>query len=120
MFLQAEDKKLKSEGKPGITIRAYSAPNASYQALLAGQLDAVVGGYTALAGVDKQLSSKVQYGLSAQVNVLPIGIVSAKTNPQLNAAFKKGIAEMYKDGSMASILKKWGISLTAFSKPPTP
>ena len=117
-FLEAENAKLKKAGKPLITIRAFSAANSAYQALLTGQVDAAVGGYTALAGVASKLASKVEFALPQQVNVLPTGIASAKSNPALNVAFKKAVAAMYKDGSMAKILAKWKISKTILPKAP--
>jgi polar amino acid transport system substrate-binding protein len=117
-FLEAENKKLSAAGKPKITIRAFSAANAAYQALLSGQVDVAVGGYTALAGAAKQLKAKVQFALPNQVNVLPTGIASRKSDPQLNAAFKRAIAAMYKDGSMRKILKKWEIEKTILAKAP--
>jgi len=119
-FVEAESAKLKKEGKPGITVRAFSAANSSYQALLTGQVDVVVGGYEALAGVAAKESSKIEFALPQQVNVLPTGLASAKKNPDLNVAFKKAIDVMYKDGSMAKILAKWKISKTILAKPPTP
>jgi ABC-type amino acid transport substrate-binding protein len=50
--------------------------------------------------------------------VLPTGIASRKSDPQLNAAFKRAIAAMYKDGSMRKILKKWEIEKTILAKAP--
>jgi polar amino acid transport system substrate-binding protein len=117
-FLRAEDKRLRSQGKPGITIRTFTSAASPYQALAAGQIDVAVGGYTALVGVLTKLPGKFEFALKNQVNVLPTGIASKKSDQPLHLAFQRAVVAMYKDGSMLAILKKWKIEKTILAAAP--
>ena len=118
MFLKAADTKFKKQGKPGIKIRLFTSATSPVQALIGGQIDVVIGGYTSAVGFRKKFPDKLEFALPRQVNVLPAGIASKMSDPALNRAFAKAIAVMYRDGSMMKILKKWDIELTALTHPP--
>jgi ABC-type amino acid transport substrate-binding protein len=103
--LQAENKILKQQGKPQITIRSYPADTSAAAAIQAGKVDAYAADSTPVLYYIRTTHGQFQTA-GAQFNTAPEGIATRKGDslgPQINNA----IHALYLNGKIKSILAKW-------------
>ncbi|HXY81776.1 MAG TPA: ABC transporter substrate-binding protein [Gaiellaceae bacterium] len=112
--LDAENKVLSKSGKSQITIKIYPADTSAAAALLAGKVDAYFADATPVLFYIKKTGGKFEVA-GNQVEAAPEGIATRKGDP-LGAQIKTAIAKLYANGTMKTILAKWGISAFALKK----
>ena len=112
--LDAQNKKLASQGKAKITIKIFPADTNAAAALQAGKVDAYFADATPVLYYIKQTGGKFQVA-GKQIQSAPEGIATRKGDP-LGAKFKAGIAKLYANGTMKRILTKWGVSQFALKQ----
>ena len=116
-FLDAQNKKLKAEGKKEFTIRTFPKDTDAAAALKAGRVDAYFADTpVVILYVNKDPSSFQLAKNPTVVNPIPVGVALRKSESQLQGAIKKAIDAMYADGTMKRILAKWNMSATALKK----
>jgi polar amino acid transport system substrate-binding protein len=112
---KAQDAKCKQEGKPGVTVAVYTDQSQANLAISSGRQQVGMADSPVAAYIVKQ--SKGQFVSTGKAyNTAPYGIAIPKGNgmaqPILDA-----VKELIKNGTYASILKKWGVSSGAISNP---
>ena len=111
--LDAANEALKAAGKPEIDIQTYEQDTDGFQQLALGRVDAfstdspVVAYYNSLP----ENAAKFEVG-GTPIDPAPIGIAVAKDNTALRDAVKAAIDAMYADGTIKSIVDKWGMTGT--------
>ncbi|MBF6605231.1 MAG: ABC transporter substrate-binding protein [Chloroflexi bacterium] len=107
--LDAENKVLVAAGKPKIDIQTFQADTDAFNQLKLGRVDAYSGDSPVCAYYAAQSNGKFIVGGSPIAPAL-IGIAIRKTDTQLTAAVQAAIDAMYADGTMKSIVDKWGMT----------
>jgi polar amino acid transport system substrate-binding protein len=109
--LDAENVKLKAAGQPQIDVQTFDQDTDAFQQLSLGRVDAYSGDspvcayYAALpANV-----GKFEVG-GTPIDPAPIGIAVRKDDTELQAAVQAAVDAMYADGTMKSIVDKWGMT----------
>jgi len=112
--LDAQNKLFAKQGKKSATIKIYPADTSAAAALLSGKVDAYFTDATPALYYIKQTGGKFQVA-GPQIDSAPEGIATRKGDP-LHAQFVKAISTLYANGTMKSILAKWGLSAFALKK----
>ncbi len=99
--------KLKTAGKPQVTVLIYPTDTDAVDQLRVGRADATLHD-SPVAAYYATLNPAFEVAI-ANFESAPEGIAVAKANPEMSAAISKAIKAMTDDGTMAAILKKWGI-----------
>jgi polar amino acid transport system substrate-binding protein len=105
-FLDAQSKKLQSEGKKAIKVVTFPKDTDAANALKTGKVDAYFGDSPVVAYYIEKDPKSFSIG-GSPVNPIPIGIAIRKSDTELQAAVKKAIGAMYADGTMNKILVRW-------------
>ena len=105
---------LKKQGKPTISIKIFPSDTNAAAALLTGKVDAYFADDPPVAYYVKKAGGKFVVAAS-KIQSAPIGIATRKGDA-LSAAMKQAIDQLYANGTMATILKKWGMSAFALKK----
>jgi polar amino acid transport system substrate-binding protein len=106
-FLAAQSSKLTKAGKKGISIKTFPKDTDAASALKAGRVDAYFGDSPVVVyyvGKDPSLSVG-----GAPINPIPIGIAIRKGDP-LAAAVEKAVNLLYANGTIKSVVAKWGMT----------
>jgi polar amino acid transport system substrate-binding protein len=111
----AQNKKCKSGGKPGVTVKAYPDQNAANLAISSGRQQVGMADSPVAAYIVKQ--SHGQFKLAGKsYGTAPYGIAlpkkSGMAKPMLAA-----VKYLMKQGTYETILKKWGVQKGAISNP---
>ena len=112
--LSALNVTLKKQGKPTISIKIFPSDTNAAAALLTGKVDAYFADDPPVAYYVKKANGKFVVAAS-KIQSAPIGIATRKGDA-LSAAMKQAIDQLYANGTMATILKKWGMSAFALKK----
>ena len=107
--LEAENKVLKKQGKPLITIKQYPADTSAAAAIQAGKVTAYFADATPVLYYIRTTHGKFVQTTGKQLMTAPEGIATRKGDP-LGAKIATAIHKMYADGSMKTILAKWQAS----------
>jgi len=105
---------LKKQGKPTVSIKIFPSDTNAAAALLTGKVDAYFADDPPVAYYVKKAGGKFVVAAS-KIQSAPIGIATRKGDA-LSPAMKKAIDQLYANGTMATILKKWGMSAFALKK----
>jgi polar amino acid transport system substrate-binding protein len=106
--LNAENKILKKQGKPLISIRSYPADTSAAAAIQAGKVDAYLADATPVLYYIRTTGGKFQTA-GPQVGIAPEGVATRIGDP-LGAKINNAIQALYLNGKMKSILAKWQAS----------
>jgi polar amino acid transport system substrate-binding protein len=109
------NKELAAAGKPEVTIRVFNNGTAAAQALLAGQIDGFAQDSVGMVALLKQYPQRVELGLPAPVNKLPLGIVSNRNRADLNSALAAAVCRLYTDKTIPRTLTRAGLANAAYS-----
>jgi polar amino acid transport system substrate-binding protein len=116
-FLDAQNKKLSSQGKKPFRIVTFPKDTDAANALKARKVDAYFADSPVVAYYVSLDPSSFEFAKNPEVvNPIPVGIAVRKSDMQLKAAVQKAINAMYSDGTMTKILAKWKMSATALKK----
>jgi polar amino acid transport system substrate-binding protein len=110
--LKAENEQLKAAGRGAIKIVTYQKDPDAANALRTNKVDAYISDATPIAYYIKQSPGDFETG-GPQFEAHPLGIAIRKEDTELGRALEQAIDEMYRNGSMDRILKKWNIAGTA-------
>ena len=103
--LNAENKILKKQGKPLITIKSYPADTSAAAAIQSGKVDAYLADATPVLYYIRTTGGKFQTA-GSQVGIAPEGIATRKGDP-LRAQINNAIQALYLKGQITKILAKW-------------
>src|SRR5262245_38829917 len=103
--LEAENKILKKQGKPQITIKSYPADTSAAAAIQAGKVDAYLADATPVLYYIRTTGGKFETA-GKQVGIAPEGIATRIGDP-LRAKINNAIKALYLNGQIKKILAKW-------------
>ena len=106
--LNAENKTLKAQGKPLITIRSYPADTSAAAAIQSGKVDAYLADATPVLYYIRTTGGKFQTA-GKQVGIAPEGIATRKGDP-LGPQINNAIHALYLNHKLQNILAKWQAS----------
>jgi polar amino acid transport system substrate-binding protein len=106
--LEAENKTLKKQGKPAITIKSYPADTSAVAAIQSGKVDAYLADATPVLYYIRTTKGKFQTA-GNQIGVAPEGVATRIGDP-LGLKINNAIQALYLNGTMKSILAKWQAS----------
>jgi polar amino acid transport system substrate-binding protein len=107
---RALDGELKAKGLAGLTIRTFDTFAVAYQALKAGQVDAV----TSIDGVAKEYQDRGDF-TRAISGLYPAPVALAFKNKELAEGVKSVLDDMKKDGSFDKLFASYGVP--AYTEP---
>lgn len=109
--LDAENVTLKTAGKPAIEIQTFQADTDAFQQLALGRVDAFSTDSPVVAYYNAQPANAGKYEVAGTpIQPIPIGIAVRKEDTALKAAVTAALDGMYADGTMKSIVGKWGMT----------
>jgi polar amino acid transport system substrate-binding protein len=108
-YLDAQSKRLTSQGKKAIKVVPYPKDNDAANALRTGRVDAYFGDAPVVAYYIEQTPSAFSLG-GTPVNPISIGIAIRKSDTELQAAVKQAIDMINSDGTMDQILTRWKLA----------
>jgi len=103
--LEAENKTLKKQGKPLITIRSYPADTSAAAAIQAGKVDAYLADATPVLYYIRTTHGKFETA-GKQVGIAPEGVATRKGDP-LGPQINNAIQALYLNGKIKTVLAKW-------------
>jgi len=108
-YLDAQSKRLTSQGKKAIKVVPYPKDNDAANALRTGRVDAYFGDAPVVAYYIEQTPNAFSLG-GTPVNPISIGIAIRKSDTELQAAVKQAIDMINSDGTMDKILTRWKLA----------
>jgi polar amino acid transport system substrate-binding protein len=109
--IDAENVKLKAAGKPEIDVQTFDQDTDAFQQLAIGRVDAYSGDSPVCAYYAAKPDNAGKYEVGGSpIDPIPIGIAVRKTDTDLKAGVQAAIDAMYADGTMKSIIDKWGMT----------
>jgi polar amino acid transport system substrate-binding protein len=109
--LDAENVKLKAAAKPQIDIQTFDQDTDAFQQLAIGRVDAYSGDSPVCAYYAALPANAGKFEVGGNpIAPAPIGIAIRKEDTDLKAAVQTAIDAMYADGTMKSIVDKWGMT----------
>jgi polar amino acid transport system substrate-binding protein len=109
--LDAENVKLTAAGKAEIDIQTFDQDTDAFQQLAIGRVDAYSGDSPVCAYYAAKPDNAGKYEVGGTpIDPAPIGIAIRKEDTDLKAAVQAAIDAMYADGTMKSIVDKWGMT----------
>jgi polar amino acid transport system substrate-binding protein len=108
-FLDAQSKRLTSQGKKAIKVVTFPKDTDAANALRTGRVDAYFGDAPVVAYYIEKTPDAFSLG-GTPVNPISIGIAINKANTELQSAVTKAIDMIYSDGTMDTILTRWKLA----------
>jgi len=109
--LDAANDKLKAAGKAPIDIQTYQQDTDGFQQLALGRVDAFSTDSPVVAYYNSKPENAGKFEVGGTpIDPAPIGIAVTKDNTALRDAVKAAVDAMYADGTMKSIVDKWGMT----------
>jgi polar amino acid transport system substrate-binding protein len=108
-FLDAQSKRLTSQGKKAIKVVTFPKDTDAANALRTGRVDAYFGDAPVVAYYIEKTPEAFSLG-GTPVNPISIGIAINKSNTELQSAVTKAIDMIYADGTMNTILTRWKLA----------
>jgi polar amino acid transport system substrate-binding protein len=112
--LTALNKRLAKQHRKLVVIRLFNKDSDAAAALFTGKVDAYFSDDPPVGYYVKQSGGKFEIAAN-KIQAAPYGIATRKHDP-LRPAVKKSIAQLYANGTMKSILAKWGLSAFALER----
>jgi polar amino acid transport system substrate-binding protein len=112
--LTALNGQLAKRGRKPAVVRLFNKDTDAAAALYTGKVDAYFADDPPVGYYVKRSEGRFEVAVS-KIQSAPIGIAIRKHDP-LGGATRKAIGELYADGTMKSILAKWGLSAFALGK----
>jgi polar amino acid transport system substrate-binding protein len=111
--LAAENAVLAKQGRKPIVVRLFNKDTDAVAALFTGKVDVYFADDPPVAYYVKRNADRFQVAAD-RIQSAPIGIASRKGDP-LGPALRAAVAQLYANGTMATILRKWGMSAFALT-----
>jgi polar amino acid transport system substrate-binding protein len=112
--LTAENELLRKQHRTPVVIKLFNKDTDAAAALFTGKVDAYFADDPPVGYYVKKYEGRFEVAAS-RIEAAPIGIATRKGDA-LGGAMQKAIAELYADGTMKSILAKWGLSAFALAE----
>jgi polar amino acid transport system substrate-binding protein len=112
--LAAENKVLAKQQRKPVTIRLFNKDTDAAAALVTGKVDAYFADDPPVGYYVKKSGGRFEVAAN-RIQSAPIGVATRK-HDQLSTPMRKAIAQLYANGTMKSILAKWGLSAFALDK----
>ncbi len=112
--LTAENKLLAKQNRKPVVIKLFNKDTDAAAALVTGKVDAYFSDDPPVGYYVKQSGGKLEVAAD-KIQAAPYGIATRKNDP-LGAAMGKAIDQLYANGTMKSILAKWGLSAFALDR----
>jgi len=112
--LAVENKLLAKQNRKAITIKLFNKDTDAAAALFTGKVDAYFADDPPVGYYVKKSGGRFEVATD-RIQSAPIGIAVRKNDP-LGAALRKAITQLYANGTMKSILAKWGLSAFALEQ----
>lgn len=107
-YLEELSKQFAAAGKKTINIVTFPQDTAAFAALGTGRVDAFFQDLLVLGYYAQKYSDTVEIA-KVSTNNQPIVIGVRKNNTDLISAFEKALGQIYKDGKVIDVAKKWGV-----------
>jgi polar amino acid transport system substrate-binding protein len=107
--LVAENQKLIAQGKPPIKIVTFQKDSDAAQALATNKVDAYFADSAPVAYYISKASTQFEFA-GPPINSAAAGIGLRKNDDAFERAVRTAVNQMYTDGTMMQILKKWNMS----------
>jgi polar amino acid transport system substrate-binding protein len=111
----AQDKKCKSSGKSGVTVKGFPDQNAANLAISSGREQVGMADSPVAAYIVKQSSGKFKLS-GKSYNNAPYGIAIPKGSGMAKP-IQEALKELISNGTYLNILKKWGVQEGAIKNP---
>jgi polar amino acid transport system substrate-binding protein len=109
--LKAKNDELKAAGKPEIDITTFEKDTDAFQQLGLGRVDAFSTDSPVVAYYNSKPENKGKFEVGGTpIEPAPIGIAVRKGETELKDAVTAAVDQLYSDGSLKSILEKWGMT----------
>jgi polar amino acid transport system substrate-binding protein len=109
--LDAKNKELVAAGKPKIDIQTFEQDTDAFQQLALGRVDVYSGDSPVCAYYAAKPDNAGKYEVGGTpIDPIPIGIAIRKEDADLKTAVQAAIDAMYADGTLKSIVDKWGMT----------
>jgi polar amino acid transport system substrate-binding protein len=109
--LAAKNDELKAAGKPEIDITTFEKDTDAFQQLGLGRVDAFSTDSPVVAFYNSKPENKGKYEVGGTpIEPAPIGIAVRKGETELKDAVTAAIDQLYADGTLETILEKWGMT----------
>src|SRR5262249_55945035 len=112
--LTAENKLLAKEHRKPIVIKLFNKDTDAAAALFTGKVDAYFADDPPVGYYVKKSRGRFEVAAN-RIQSAPIGVATRRHDP-LGPAVKQAIAQLYANGTMKSILVRWGLSAFALGK----
>jgi polar amino acid transport system substrate-binding protein len=112
--LVEENKLLARRHRKPVTIKLFNKDTDAAAALLTGKVDAYFEDDPPVGYYVKRSRGKFEVAASG-IQSAPEGVATRKGEP-LGPAVRRALAALYEDGSMRSILSRWGLAALAFER----
>jgi len=106
--------RLAKQGRKPVIVKLFNSDSDAAAALVTGKVDAYFSDDPPIGYYVKQSAGKFEVAAN-KIQAAPYGIATRK-NDALGRAIRKSIAQLYANGTMTSILGKWGLSGLALDK----
>jgi polar amino acid transport system substrate-binding protein len=109
--IDAKNTELKTAGKPEIDIQTFEQDTDAFQQLSLGRVDAYSGDSPVCAyyAAKPENAGKFEVG-GTPIDPIPIGIAIRKEDAEMKTAIQAVIDAMYADGTIKSIVDRWGMT----------
>ena len=112
--LTEENTVLAQQGRSPIVLKLFNKDTDAVAALFTGKVDAYFADDPPVGYYVKKSGGKFEVAAN-RIQSAPIGVATRKRDP-LGGAMRKAIAALYADGTMKTILAKWGLSAFTLKK----
>jgi polar amino acid transport system substrate-binding protein len=112
--LTALNKRLSKQRRKPVVIKLFNKDTDAAAALFTGKVDAYFSDDPPVGYYVKRSGGKFEVAAD-KIQAAPLGIATRRRDP-LGAAMRKAVAQLYANGTMTSILAKWGLSAFALAK----
>lgn len=109
--LQKKSTEFTSAGKAGIDIQTFQADSDAFQQLALGRVQVFFTDSPVVVYYNTLPDNKGKYDIGGTpIDPIPIGIAMRKEDTALKSAVQAAIDAMYADGTIKSIVDKWGMT----------
>jgi polar amino acid transport system substrate-binding protein len=109
--LAALNKRLSKQHRKLVVVKLFNKDSDAAAALITGKVDAYFSDDPPVGYYVKKSGGRFEVAVN-RIQAAPYGIATRRNDP-LGAATRKAIAQLYANGTMKSILAKWGLSAFA-------
>lgn len=111
----AQSKQCMATGKPKVAAKLFPGASQALLAVKEGRADVVISDEDISAYYAQQSHGALEL-VGQQFDVAPYGIATRPNEKQLQTVLQKAVQQAINDGSLAAVVKKWGLTLSAVPK----